>query len=140
MNYDIEQEGRPMLFEIEPRSPKAIWRQITDRVKLDIASGALRPGDRLPPIRDVAASLRVNRNTVARAYQELERDGIITSRAGTGSFVADSQSDLQMRERLRVLDENIKALLVEAFHFQIEPDRVIEMLRKRMEQFQGERK
>jgi len=125
-----------MLFEIEPRSPKSIYRQICDRVKLDIASGVLRPGDRLPPIREVAAALRINRNTVARAYGELERDGIIVSRAGTGSYVADSQSDLQMRERLRILDEKIKELLVEAFHFQIESERVIEMLRKRIEQFQ----
>ncbi len=130
-----------MIFEIEPRSPKSIWRQLCDRVKLDIASGALRPGDRLPAIRDVAAALRINRNTVARAYSELERDGIIVSRAGTGSFVADAQSDLQLRERLRLLDERIKELLVEAFHFQVEPQRVIEMLHKRVEQFQqGERK
>ena len=130
-----------MLFEIEPHSPKSIYRQICDRVKLDIARGALRPGDRLPPIRDAAAALRVNRNTVARAYQELEREGIISSRAGTGSFVADSQSDLQMRERLRLLEQRITELLVEAFHFQIAPDRVLEMVRKRIEQFQkGEKK
>ena len=123
-----------MLFEIEPRSPKSIYQQIRDRVKRDIAAGILRSGDRLPPIRDVAADLRVNRNTVARAYQELERDGIIITRAGSGSFVADSQSDLQLRERLRVLDEKITDLLVEAFHFQIDPERVVEMVKKRIEQ------
>jgi len=130
-----------MLFEIEPRSPKTIYRQICDRVKRDVAAGVLRPGDRLPPIRDVAAGLRVNRNTVARAYQELEREGVIVSRAGSGSFVADSQSDLRLRERVRMLDERITDLLVEAFHFQVEPDRILDMVRKRIEQFQrGDKK
>jgi len=130
-----------MVFEIEPRSPKTIYRQICDRVRLDVASGVLRPGDRLPPIRDVAADLRVNRNTVARAYQELEREGVILSRVGSGSVVANSQSDIQMRERLRVVEGQITELLVQAFHFQIEPDRVLDMVRKRIEQFQkGEKK
>jgi len=130
-----------MIFEIEPRSPKTIYRQICDRVKLDVARGTLKPGDRLPPIRDVAAEVRVNRNTVARAYQELEREGIIVSRAGTGSFVADAQSDLQLRERLRLVEEKVTELLVEAFHFQIEPDRVLDLVRKQIERFQqGEKK
>lgn len=126
-----------MLFEIEPRSPKSIYRQICDRVKRDIARGALRAGDRLPAIREVAAMLRVNRNTVARAYRELEREGIIVSRAGGGSSVAaDAGSELQMRERRRVLAEKIIDLLVEAFHCQIDPETVLEMVREQIDRLE----
>jgi GntR family transcriptional regulator len=75
-----------------------------DQVKVAMAGGRLKAGDRLPPIRDVAVQVRVNRNTVARVYAELEREGVVYSRAGQGCFVGDGAaltlSDTEQRRRL----------------------------------------
>ncbi|HNT36047.1 MAG TPA: GntR family transcriptional regulator [bacterium] len=129
-----------MLFSLDPKSPKSIYRQIVDRVKSDVARGALDAGDQLPTIREAAAQLRVNRNTVARAYRELEQQGIIYTRPGGGSFVADAVSDLQKRERVRILEEMAAEMVVQAFHFQIAPDELIEIITKQIETMERSRK
>ena len=64
-----------MLFHLDPASTTSVYRQLCDQVKRSVAAGSLAPGDRLPTIREVAVRTRVNRNTVAKAYAELERDG-----------------------------------------------------------------
>lgn len=129
-----------MLFSLDTKSPKSIYRQMVDRVKSDVARGALDAGDQLPTIRDAAAQLRVNRNTVARAYRELEQQGIIYTRPGGGSFIADTMSDLQKRERVRILEEMAAEMVVQAFHFQIAPDELIEIIRKQIETMERSRK
>jgi GntR family transcriptional regulator len=108
-----------MIFKVDLASSTSVYLQVCEQVKYAVATGALAPGDRLPTIREVAAETRVNRNTIARAYSELERAGIIASRSGKGSFVAPSATAIQKRERLRILEEMIRKLLVEAYHFQI---------------------
>ena len=122
-----------MIFSIDPKSSKTVYQQIINRVKNDVARGALAPGDKLPTIRELAATLRVNRNTVAKAYQELERENIIFTRPGGGSFIADSTSDLQMKERTRILEEMAKDLVVQAFHFQIDNDKLFKIISKQIE-------
>lgn len=76
-----------MIFRIDPATSKPVYQQIIDQVKYAVATGRLVEGDRLEPIRDVAVQTRVNRNTIARAYLELEREGLIRTRAGQGSFI-----------------------------------------------------
>lgn len=115
------------MLKVDPASSTSIYRQICEQVKYAIASGELAPGDRLPTIRQVAAKTRVNRNTIARSYSELERSGVIVSRPGQGSFVAPAESALQKRERLRILEEMIRKLLVEAYHLQITPSELHEL-------------
>jgi GntR family transcriptional regulator len=75
-------------FALSDRSGVPIYRQIQDQIRFGIASGLLRPGEQLPTVRALAVELSVNPNTVIKAYNELEREGILTSEQGTGTFVA----------------------------------------------------
>lgn len=111
-----------MRFQVDIASSTSVYLQICEQVKYAVATGVLQAGDRLPPIREVAAQTRVNRNTVARSYSELERDGVIVSRPGQGSFVAPAATSIQKRERLKVLEGMIRKVFVEAYHFRISPE------------------
>lgn len=77
-----------MKLTLDPAFPTPLHRQIVDQVRHQIATGRLRPGDRLPPVRDMAKQLAVNVNTVAKAYAELEREGVLSTAVGRGTFVA----------------------------------------------------
>ena len=73
---------------IDPRDPTPIYAQLNRVLRAAIATGRLSPGDQLPTVRQLAVELRINANTVARVYGELERDGVLETRRGVGSFVA----------------------------------------------------
>jgi GntR family transcriptional regulator len=73
---------------IDSRDPTPIYAQLNRALRASIATGRVRPGDQLPTVRQLAVELRVNANTVARVYGELERDGVLETRRGVGSFVA----------------------------------------------------
>lgn len=75
-----------MVFQINFKSGKPVYLQVADQIKSAAASGVLRPGEPLPSIRPLAEELRINRNTVAKAYTELESQGIIETAAGKGCF------------------------------------------------------
>lgn len=79
-----------MLFRPNPGSGVPVYLQLIEQVKHAIDVGALSPGDQLPPIRRVAEELVINPNTVAKAYRELEHDGVIELRQGTGAFVSEN--------------------------------------------------
>ena len=87
------------MFAINPSDPAPIWRQIEEGVRRLIALGALRPGGSVPSVRDLARDLRVNPNTVARAYQRLSEVGVLMVKRGEGTFVADSPSQPKKAER-----------------------------------------
>ena len=91
-----------------------IYKQIINQVKNLIASGRLAAGDELPSVRALAKQLLINPNTVARAYRDLETMGILVSRQGDGTYIADVQSPLARREKLRIIGDRIEALLAEA--------------------------
>jgi GntR family transcriptional regulator len=75
-------------FQLNPNSGVPIYRQIQDQIRFGIASGLLTAGQQLPTVRSLAVELSVNPNTVIKAYSELEREGILTTEQGTGTFVA----------------------------------------------------
>lgn len=125
-----------MLFALDTKSPKTVYQQIVDRVKGDIARGALIPGDRLPTIRELAARLRVNRNTVGRSYRELEQEGVIYTKPGGGSFVNEMSSDIQMKERIRILEDMARDLVIQAYHFQINNRGLIDILKREIDRIQ----
>jgi len=110
-----------------------IYVQIVNQVKHLIASGRLAPGEEVPPIRTLAEQLVINPNTVARAYLELERAGIVTKRQGAGTYVSENPSSLSRRKKLEVLAARADSLLVEAEHLDIELDEVVELVRERHE-------
>jgi GntR family transcriptional regulator len=94
-----------MTFELDLKSGVPVYRQIIDRVQSAMASGALRSGDRLPTVRQLAVDLSVNPNTVVRAYRELELTGALMTRQGTGTFVADRKIEQSDADRERKLNQ-----------------------------------
>jgi GntR family transcriptional regulator len=96
-----------MKLSIEPESKVPIYIQVEEQIRSLIAAGQLRPGDQLPTIRELAADLRVNYNTIARIYLDLDRDGVITTQRGRGTFVAGVPDEEQMshirREKLQAI-------------------------------------
>src|SRR5688572_7186529 len=120
-----------MQIRISANDGVPIYQQIVNQVKYLVACGRLAAGEELPPIRVLAEQLLVNPNTVARAYLELEREGIVRKRHGSGTYVSDAGSPLAREERIRILGERADALLAEAHHMNVELDEVIELLKER---------
>lgn len=121
-----------MWLHIDPSSGTPIYRQIVDQVRQAVASGVLKAGDKLPSVRDLAVELAVNPNTIAKAYQELERDGVIETPRGKGSFVADRDHGLSEAERLRQLTETVDRLVAEAYRLRVDPETTVSVLRERL--------
>jgi GntR family transcriptional regulator len=88
-----------MLIRLDPKNDAPLYRQLMAQVQALIASGRLRPGDRLPAVRELAVDLRINPNTVARAYRELDALGIVETRGALGSYVSNGQATLSRRKR-----------------------------------------
>ncbi|HYT61374.1 MAG TPA: GntR family transcriptional regulator [Haliangiales bacterium] len=120
-----------MQIHISPNDGVPIYLQIVNQVKYLVAAGRLEAGEEVPPIRVLAQQLLVNPNTVARAYLELERAGVVTKRQGSGTYVSEAGSPLARRERLKILTQRADALLAEARHLNVELDEVIKLLRER---------
>jgi GntR family transcriptional regulator len=110
-----------------------IYLQIVNQVKYLVASGRLAPGDEVPPIRALAQQLVINPNTVAKAYHELEREGVVTKRHGAGTYVSDNGSPLAKRERTKILAQRIDALLAEARHMDVPVEDLLRLVEQRHE-------
>jgi GntR family transcriptional regulator len=108
-----------------------IYRQIINQVKYLVASGLLQPGEELPPIRTLALQLKVTPNTIVKAYDELENSGVVHKRQGSGTFVSEERPRLAHRERQRIIDQRIDALLAEAHQLNFTVDDILRMLRER---------
>ncbi len=103
-----------LAFSISPASEVSIHRQITQHIRLALVQGHLEIGEQLPTVRMLAEELVVNPNTVARAYQDLIRDGLLESRAGIGVFVSERRQVFSEPERNRRLDEAMRPVVLEA--------------------------
>jgi len=117
-----------MLLHINPSSGVPIYLQIENKVKHYIASGALRPGEALPSVRQVAADLRINPNTVARAYQNLERDGVLQTVPGGGTYVAENPTGLLKSEKIRRLRPHARQMAVEGTQLRLDPQEIIDLV------------
>ncbi len=115
-------------------SDKPVYLQIVEQIKY-AAAGNLNAGESVPGIRPLVEKLRVNRNTAAKTYQELEREGVIETLAGKGRFVSDNHSPLKKSYRQQVLNEAIDAALVQAHHFRINDAELLELVQKRIQKF-----
>jgi len=120
-----------MQLRVSPGQGLPLYLQIVRQVKHLVASGQLSPGQQLPPVRKLAEELVVNPNTVARAYRELEGDGVLATRRGAGVFLSRRGSRLARAERRRMLTERADALLVEASHLGFTLDDVMQILDRR---------
>ena len=122
-----------MLLQINFKSGLPIYLQLVEQIKAAAASGALRPGEALPSIRPLAEDLRVNRNTVAKAYSELESLGVIETLPGRGCFLKENHSALRKEVRRKLLIVEIDQAIVQAYHLQVPGDEFLEMIRERMD-------
>ena len=120
-----------MRIQLNFKSGVPVYRQIVDQIKTAVATGTLQPGDQLPTIRTLAQELRINRNTVARAYEELEAQGVIENLHGKGCFVRAGGTPLRKEARRMMLREPIDALLVQAHHLQISLEELLALIRNR---------
>ena len=103
------------LISVDPRDPTPIYAQLERGLRAAMATGRLQPGDQLPTVRQLAVDLRVNANTVARVYAELERVGVIETRRGVGSFIRATAAEAHPpRERDRRLRAFVTRVLAEA--------------------------
>jgi len=105
MKYYADIENREFRFRLDGHSGVPVYRQLIDQVQGAIATGALQPGDQLPTVRLVAVELTINPNTVLRAYREMEIRGILDTQQGTGTFIADRQTEPTQEERERQLSQ-----------------------------------
>src|SRR5213593_4911439 len=96
-----------VLFQIDFKAGKPVYRQLVDQIRYAAASGAARPGEPLPSIRPLAEELRVNRNTIAKAYAELESQGIIETIPGKGCFLKENNSPFTKRVRDKLLVKEV---------------------------------
>ena len=128
-----------MVFQVNFKSGMPVYLQIVDQVKSAVASGLLRPGDVLPAIRPVAEELRINRNTVAKAYTELESQGVIESRAGKGSVVCESRTRLQRGVRHEMVEEEIDRAVIAAHHLNVGRAEFLQLVKERLDAFEERR-
>jgi GntR family transcriptional regulator len=121
-----------MLIQINFKSGMPIYLQIVDQIKAAAASGALQPGEALPSIRPLAEELRVNRNTVAKAYSELESLGVIETLPGRGCFLKENHSALRKDARRKLLIEDVDRAIVQAHHLQVPRDEFLKLIDERL--------
>ena len=118
-------------FEVDSRSPTPIYAQLDRAIRAAIATGALEPGRQLPTVRQLAVDLAVNANTVAKVYAQLERDGILETRRGVGTFVRDTPTPQAARaHRERDLRDLIRRFVGDAAMLGFTLPELIDQLRQ----------
>src|SRR5215475_4591131 len=125
-----------MIFQIDFKSGAPVYLQLVDQVRYAAASGALKSGEPLPPIRSLAEQLRVNRNTVAKAYAELESQGVIQTIQGKGCFLSENNSPFKKQVREKLLQKEIDSAVVTAHHLQVGRDEFLALIRERLDFFE----
>ena len=122
-----------MMLQVNFKSGKPVYLQVVDQIKSAAASGALQAGEALPSIRPLAEELRVNRNTIAKAYGELESQGIVQTLPGKGCFLKENNSPLKKDVRRRLLIEEIDQAIIQAHHLQVPRTEFLEVVRDRLD-------
>ena len=123
---------------ISTGSATAIYRQIAEQVRMAIATGKLRIGDQLPSVRALAEDLVLNPNTVARAYTDLTRDGLIESRSGRGVFIIRKRKVFTREEGRRRLEPLLDALIGEAMAMDFTREELHELFQKKLSHWKHE--
>ena len=125
-----------MIFQIDFQAGKPVYLQLADQIRNAAASGRLSPGDPLPALRPLAEELRINRNTIAKAYSELESQGIIETIPGKGFFLKQNKSPFTQRVREQMLLTEIDEAVVMAHHLQVNREKFLELVNERLDYFE----
>ena len=127
-------------LQISPGSHEPIYTQIVGQISRAIAKGEISPGDKLPAVRKLAAELVINPNTVARAYTLLDRQGLVASKTGAGTFVTDPALADRDASQLNVLAERIDNVITQAMNLGMSHEEVTRLFRARLEGFAAREK
>jgi len=125
-----------MVFQIDFKAGKPVYLQLVDQVRYAAASGVLRTGEPLPSIRPLAEELRVNRNTIAKAYAELESQGVIETLPGKGCFLKDHSSPFTKPIRQKLLIKEVDEAVVMAHHLQVDRAAFLTPVKERLDYFE----
>jgi GntR family transcriptional regulator len=126
-------------LQVDPKLPVPMYQQIVEGVKGNVAKGLLKAGDKLPSVRELSVELTINHNTVAKAYQELERERVIEVVRGRGTFIADTPRPPNREERTKELRDAIERLLIEAHHLQIDEEALLQLIHDVMDAWRSQR-
>jgi len=125
-----------MVFQIDFKTGKPVYLQLVDQVRYAAASGGLRAGEPLPSIRPLAEELRVNRNTIAKAYAELESQGVIEAVPGKGCFLKANNSPFTKAVRQKLLLKEVDEAVVMAHHLQVDRAAFLALIQERLDYFE----
>jgi len=125
-----------MLFQIDFQAGKPVYLQLADQIRHAAASGRLRAGEPLPSLRPLAEELRINRNTIAKAYAELEGQGIIETIPGKGFFLKRNHSPFNQQTREKLLLTEIDEAVVLAHHLQVDREKFLTLVKDRLDYFE----
>ena len=117
-------------FKLDPKTGAPFYRQIIDQIKYGIATGNLKTGEQLPTVRSLAVELKVNLNTVAKAYKELEIQNVLETQQGTGTFISDIKIQIPAKERNNKLKEICNEFSSIAFSYGFSVSDIINQLEK----------
>ena len=117
-------------FKLDPKAGTPFYRQIIDQIKFGIASGNLKIGEQLPTVRALAVELKVNLNTVAKAYKELEIQNILETHQGTGTFISKIEVQISDKERKEKLQEICYEFCTIAYSYGFSVSDIINELQK----------
>jgi GntR family transcriptional regulator len=124
-----------MQIRIDNASDRPVYQQIIDHVKRDIALGRIIKNEKLPTVRQLAGQIAINPNTIAKAYRQLEQQGIIVTKAGAGAFVANLDSNLSRSVRKKLISDELERIAVDAYHMQIERQTLLEWFNSAVAKF-----
>ena len=128
-----------MLFHLNFKSGKPVYLQVVEQVRAAAAAGALKDGEPLPSIRPLAEELRVNRNTIAKAYAELENQGVIETIAGKGCFIRGNASPYRKEVRHQLLADSIDDAVIQAHHLQVGRPEFLRLAEERFDALEHKR-
>ncbi|MBN1118533.1 MAG: GntR family transcriptional regulator [Bacteroidales bacterium] len=117
-------------FILDPKAGVPFYRQIIDQIKFGIASGKLKTGEQLPTVRALAVELKVNLNTVAKAYKELEIQNVLETQQGTGTFITENIITVSEKEKNKKLQDICQEFCTIAFSYGFTKDDIINQLQK----------
>ncbi len=124
-----------MIFQVDFQAGKPVYLQLADQIRYAAASGRLKAGEPLPSLRPLAEELRINRNTILKAYSELENQGLIEAVPGKGYFLKKGNTPFSEPVRTRLLTTEIDEAVVMAHHLQVERAPFLELVNERLDYF-----
>lgn len=123
------------MIVIDPKSSTPIYEQIAIKIKELILKGVLEPGDKLPSVRELSGIITANPNTVSKAYAELERQKVIETIRGRGTFVAENYKPKIQEDRMEALKENLKKVILEAKYMGLTKEELVDIMDVYYEEF-----